>query len=54
MGYTYTLRDSGHREQIVEQNGHTADYTYDSNERLDSDTYDANGNTTQSQVLRYF
>ena len=35
MGYTYALRDSGHRERMVEQNGCT---------------YDSNGNTIESQI----
>ena len=102
MGYTYTLRDSGHRSQMVEQDGRTVDYsydalyrlteesisadpvglngtvmfshdkvgnrltristvtnldsqnfTYDANDRLDSDTYDANGNTLGSQISAF-
>ena len=99
MVYTYILRDSGHREQMTEQNGRTVNYTYDAlyrltdesissdpvglngdvmfsydkvgnrltristvtsfdpqnfiydaNDRLESDTYDDNGNTIQSQI----
>lgn len=97
QGYTYTLRDSGHRSRVVEANARTVDYIYDDlyrltqervsldpalvnytadytldaagnrtekqvdttltqslsfdpNDRLSTDTYDANGNTTAATV----